>query len=141
MAGRAPDPYAAHCVELLAPLGPAQARRMFGGWGLYVDGLMVGLIAQEQVYFKTDALTRPRWNAAGGRPFVYLRRKPDGAAASTAISYWTPPDAALESPALLLPWGRLALEAALRARAAKPPRAGKAAQPTRAAKAVAPRRR
>ena len=119
MAGRAPDPYAAHCVELLAPLGGAEARRMFGGWGLYVDGLMIGLIASEQVYFKTDAATRPHWEAAGGRPFVYTRRKDDGAEAATAMSYWTPPEEALESPALMLPWSRLALEAALSARAAK----------------------
>ena len=29
--------------ELLAPLGRIAARRMFGGAGLYVDGLIVGL--------------------------------------------------------------------------------------------------
>lgn len=118
MAGRAIDPFAAHCVELLAPLGAAEARRMFGGYGLYVDGLMIGLIAAEQLYFKADELSRPRWQSASGRPFVYHRDK-DGVAASTTMGYWTPPEEAIESPASMLPWARLALEAALRARAAK----------------------
>lgn len=115
------DDFAAHCVELLQPLGAARAKRMFGGHGLYVDGLMVGLIAQEQLYLKTDAQTLPQWQAAGGRPFVYTSRR-DGAVKTTAMSYWTPPEEAIESPALMRPWARLALEAALRAQAAKPRR-------------------
>jgi DNA transformation protein len=109
--------YAAHCIELLAPLGPVEARRMFGGRGLYVGEVMVGLIAGERLYLKTDMLTRAQWQAADGRPFVYARRR--GEVAETETSYWTPPDEAMESPALMLPWGRLALEAALRARTAR----------------------
>lgn len=116
------DDFAAHCVELLAPLGAARARRMFGGHGLYLDGLMVGLIAAEQLYLKTDAQTRPRWEAAGGRPFVYTSTRGDVTKTAT-MSYWTPPPEAIDSPALMHPWARLALEAALRAQAARKPRA------------------
>jgi DNA transformation protein len=112
------DDFAAHCVELLQPLGAARAKRMFGGHGLYVDDLMVGLIAQEQLYLKTDAQTLPRWQDAGGRPFVYESRR-DGVVKTAAMSYWTPPEEAIESPAAMQPWARLALEAALRAQAAK----------------------
>lgn len=115
------DDFAAHCVELLQPLGAARAKRMFGGHGLYLDDLMVGLIAQEQLYLKTDAQTLPQWQAAGGRPFVYESRR-DGTVKTAAMSYWTPPEEAIESPALMRPWARLALEAALRAQAAKPRR-------------------
>lgn len=112
------DDFAAHCVELLQPLGAARAKRMFGGHGLYVDGLMVGLIAQEQLYLKADAETLPQWQAAGGRPFVYESWRA-GVVKTTAMSYWTPPEEAIESPAAMQPWARLALEAALRAQAAK----------------------
>lgn len=117
--------FAAHCAEMLAPLGAVQARRMFGGHGLYLDGLMIGLIAAEQLYFKTDAQSLPQWQAAGGQAFVYEARR-GGERRATATSYWSPPDDALDTPALLAPWGRLALEAALRARAAKTGRATKA---------------
>ena len=123
--GRPDDAYAEHCVELLSHVGAARAKRMFGGHGLYLDGLMVGLIAQEQLYLKTDATSLPQWQAAGGRPFIYETKRDDGSPRSATMSYWTPPPEALESPVAMQPWARLALEAALRAQAAKKPRASK----------------
>ena len=110
------DEFVSHCLELLAPLGTPRARRMFGGHGLYVDELFVALIASERLYLKADAQTRPRFEAAGCAPFVY-----DGQGRSVTMGYYTAPDDALESPAYMQPWGRLALEAALRAKAAKKP--------------------
>ena len=109
------DEFTAHCVELLHALGPVQARRLFGGHGLFLDGLMVGLIFAEELFLKTDDLSRPDWQAAGGRAFVYTHRR-GGQTRSVAMSYWTPPAEALESPALMAPWARRALEAALRVR-------------------------
>lgn len=106
----------AHCLELLAPLGAPRARRMFGGHGLYVDELFVALIAFDRLYLKADAQTQARFEAAGCQPFVY-----DGKGRSVTMSYFSAPDDALESPAYMQPWGRLALEAALRAKAAKKP--------------------
>ena len=113
---RPADEFVSHCLELLAPLGTPRARRMFGGHGLYVDELFVALIASERLYLKADAQTRPRFEAAGCAPFVY-----DGQGRSVTMGYYTAPDDALESPAYMQPWGRLALEAALRAKAAKKP--------------------
>lgn len=107
-------PFVEHCLELLAPLGPARARRMFGGWGLYADDLFVALIAAERLYLKADAGTRERFAAAGCEPFTY-----SGDGKSVTLGYWTVPPEALESPALMQPWARLALQAALAARAAK----------------------
>ena len=113
--------FAAHCVELLQPLGAARAKRMFGGHGLYLEGLMVGLISDEQLYLKTDAQTVAQWQEAGGQPFTYRTRR-QGEVRTATMSYWTPPAEAVESPALMRPWARLALEAALRAQAARRPR-------------------
>lgn len=108
------DEFASHCLELLAPLGAARAKRMFGGYGLYVDDLFIALIAFERLYLKVDAQTRAAFEAAGGEPFVY-----DGKGKSVTMSYFTAPEQAIESAHEMLPWARLALEAALRARAAK----------------------
>ena len=102
--------------ELLEPLGRITVRRMFGGAGLYVDGLIVGLEIEGTLYLKTDASSRDLFANAGGRPFVY-----DGKDKQvTVASYWTPPDEAMDSPEAMRPWARLALEAALRSAAAKP---------------------
>ncbi|MBX3605147.1 MAG: TfoX/Sxy family protein [Piscinibacter sp.] len=111
-----PSELVAHCLELLAPLGAPRARRMFGGHGLYVDDLFVALIAYDRLYLKADAQTRARFEAAGCEPFVY-----DGKGQAVTLGYFTAPDDAMESPAYMQPWGRLALEAALRAKAAKKP--------------------
>ena len=116
-----------HCLELLAPLGVVRAKRMFGGHGLYVDELFIALIAFERLYLKVDAQTQPAFRAAGCEPFVY-----DGKGKPITMSYWTVPAEAMESPALMQPWARQAIEAALRARAAKPsaaPRKARAAAP------------
>ena len=104
-----------HCLELLAPLGAVRAKRMFGGHGLYIDELFVALIVFERLYLKVDASTQPAFLAAGCEPFVY-----DGKSKPITVNYWTVPAEAMESPALMQPWARQAIEAALRARAAKP---------------------
>lgn len=115
--------YVEYTLELLEPLGPVQARAMFGGWGVYLGGRMFGLIIEERLYLKTDELTRPRFEAAGGEPFVYdagKGRKP------VTLSYWTPPPDAADDALALLPWARRAVEAAHRA----PPVKRRAASPS-----------
>ncbi len=104
-----------HCLEQLAPLGAVRAKRMFGGYGLYLDELFVALIAFERLYLKVDAKTQPAFESAGCEPFVY-----DGKGKPIRMSYWTVPAEAMESPHLMEPWARHAIAAALRARAAKP---------------------
>jgi DNA transformation protein len=121
-----PDALVDHCLELLAPLGTARAKRMFGGYGLYVDELFVALIASERLYLKADWQTQTAFEKAGCEPFVY-----DGKGKPITMSYWTVPAEAMESPALMQPWARQAIAAALRARAAKP---SAAARKARAAK-------
>ncbi|MFO6418628.1 TfoX/Sxy family protein [Hylemonella sp. W303a] len=108
---------AEHCIELFSPLGHARAKRMFGGQGLYVDELFIALIADGRLYLKTNETTQQQFADAGGQPFVYAgsERKP-----TVVMSYWTPPAEALESPALMAPWARLALQAALAARKPAP---------------------
>lgn len=112
--------------ELLEPLGRITVRRMFGGAGLYADGLIVGLEIEGTLYLKTDASSRDLFANAGGRPFVY-----DGKDKPVTTSYWGPPDEAMDSPEAMRPWARLALEAALRSAAAKPTKKKATAKPSR----------
>ena len=58
-------------VESLRPLGPVGARRMFGGHGIFMHGLMFGLIADDQLYLKVDAGNRAAYEAEGLLPFTY----------------------------------------------------------------------
>ena len=124
-----------HCRELLAPLGGVRGRRMFGGHGLTIDGLFVAIIAFDRLYLKVDGATRASFEAAGSEPFVY-----EAAGRRVSLGYWTAPAEAMESPALMQPWARLAMSAALRARAAKPPPAPRKARAAAPATPAAKRR-
>lgn len=133
------DPFTELCVEMLTPLGPVRVRRMFGGQGIYVDGLFMALIDDGQLFLKADDTTRERFVAAGCTPFTY----PTKSGERMVMSYYRPPEDALESPPLMLPWARLALEAALRAANAKKPAPAKRSAPAKqpAAKKPAARTR
>ena len=110
--------FVAHCMELLQPLGSVRHRRMFGGHGLYLDDFFIAIVDDQQLFLKTDEQNRARFEAQGCVPFCFQQK--DGETVST--SYFRPPEDALESPALMQPWARLALDAALRAAQAKKPR-------------------
>jgi DNA transformation protein and related proteins len=116
------DPFVLHACEMLSGVGPCVAKRMFGGWGISVDGMNIAIIAWDTLFLKTCAETEAQWVAAGGRPFVF-----EAKGKSTRLHYFTPPDEALESPELMRPWARLALAAAV---AARGPRRRQSAQKT-----------
>lgn len=122
------DSFVEYVVELLEKLGPVQARRMFGGWGLYFGGRMFGLVGDGQLYLKTDDVTRPDFQAAGCRPFVIESR-----GRHVETGYWTAPADASDDAYELLPWARRAVDAAARAALKKAPKKKPAEK-----KAVAP---
>ena len=95
--------------ELLDPLGHVTTRAMFGGHGLYLDGIIVGIVDDGRLYLKADAISEPLFAAAGCAAFVYPGRN-----GPMAMSYWTVPDEAMDSAAAMAPWARLAKEAAAR---------------------------
>ncbi|PQA82845.1 transcriptional regulator [Limnohabitans sp. TS-CS-82] len=95
--------------EVFDAFGPIRARRMFGGWGIYHDGLMFGLYAAGRLYLKTDAHNVAQFEAAGSAPFIYMQRdKP------VKLSYWSAPEVILDERDQARLWGRSAFEAALR---------------------------
>jgi DNA transformation protein len=98
-----------HLRDLFAPLGSISARKMFGGYGLYLDGLIFGIVIEGSVCLKVDDETKQRFLAAGCAPFVYRGQKEP-----ITMSYWSVPEEAMESPQDMLPWARLALGAAMR---------------------------
>jgi DNA transformation protein len=115
MAGR--DEFLAHVLELLAPLGGIAARRMFGGYGLYCDGVFFGIILDNTLYLKADDRNRSKFERAGSEIFSYSR---SGKRAN--LNFYRAPEDAMDAPHLMLSWGRSALAAALRARAGMLPR-------------------
>jgi DNA transformation protein len=108
---------ATHVVDLLDSFGPCEAQRMFGGFGIFHQGLMFGLVADGNLYLKADDASRERFVAAGSEPFSYLRRGRE-----CKLSYYLAPGEFFDDTAACLAWARLAFDAALRnpARQRKP---------------------
>ncbi len=137
MHAAAPSAFAEHCLDLLAPLGPVNVRRMFGGWGFWLGGDFFALIAGDRLYLKTDEMTREAFLAAGSEPFVYHARRGD----EVSVSYYSAPDGALEDPEGMRPWATLAAEAAIRARQKRRPAKGAAPGSDRTTRSRAARSR
>lgn len=98
-------------LEGLQPLGGVSGRRMFGGWGLYKDGVMFALIADDQLYLKVDDGNRAAYDAQGLQPFTYT-----GKGRSILMSYYEAPGDGFDDPDILCAWAREAFAAALRAK-------------------------
>jgi len=100
--------------EQMAGFGPVNIRPMFGGEGVFRDGLMFALIAEETLYFKADQLTRARFEERGLAPFTYrLRGK------TSTFGYFTAPEEVLDDAGAMKEWAGLGWGAALRAAHAK----------------------
>ncbi len=110
--------------ELFAPFGAVEVKRMFGGAGVYAEGLCFAIELGGEVFLKVDAETEPAFSAAGSSPFVYnAKGKP------MTTSFWRLPVIAHEEANELRRWASLGLEAARRAAEAKAkPKEGRGAK-------------
>ena len=99
-----------HVLELLSGLGRLEAKKMFGGYGVYCDGHFIAIVLDATLYLKTDAQSRPRFVRARLPQFEYSRK-----GKRAALNFYRAPADALESPELAREWAREALGAALRA--------------------------
>jgi len=108
--------------ELLVGLGPVTIKRMFGGAGVYSDGAMFGLIADDALHLKTDEALRRDLTAEGSGPFVWTPTSGPKAGQAVEMSYWRLPEAALDDPDEAVRWARRALDVARIAGPAKKPR-------------------
>ncbi len=108
-----------YLFDQFAAFGPVQIRGMFGGSGVYADGVMFALVADDVLYLKIDDGNRGDFEARGMKPFTYRHKNNSG---PVAMPYWEAPADVLENPDDLAEWATKALRAARTAKAAKPKR-------------------
>jgi len=103
--------FVSYLHEVLAPFGAIDAKRMFGGYGIYHDGLMFALVADDVLFLKADDESAPKFENLGRQRFEYLKQgKP------IRLSFFTAPEEIFDDPDEARTWATLAFEAALRAR-------------------------
>jgi DNA transformation protein len=108
------DEFTDYVMELLGPFGTVRTRRMFGGYGVYLDGLMFAIVSDDTLYLKSDEMNRTEFEQAGCEIFGYARK-----GKRATLNFFRAPEAAMDSPNLMLPWARTAYAAALRVNAKK----------------------
>lgn len=104
--------FVAHVLDLMSDWGGVSARRLFGGYGLYRQGVMFALVAYDALYFRVDARNRPEFEAAGMEPFVY-----DSKGKPIEMPYWEAPSELFDDSESMTHWAQCALEAAVGAQA------------------------
>jgi DNA transformation protein and related proteins len=100
--------------DLFAPFGPVVVRRMFGGAGIYREGLMFALVFDGAIFLKVDDASIPDFKREGSRPFVYTRAKSPGKIGRASLSYWRLPERLYDDPEELAAWAERALAIAQR---------------------------
>jgi DNA transformation protein and related proteins len=102
------EAFTSFVVDQLTELGEVTPKSMFGGVGLYCDGVFFGIIARDVLYLKVDETSRADYEAAGTEPF---RPYPDR---SGSTQYYAVPVDVLESGMDLVAWARKAVTVAAR---------------------------
>ena len=106
------DSYREFVLEQLGRVTPVTGKSMFGGVGIYAQGLFFALIAEDRLYFKVDDATRPEFERRGMEPF-----RPFGE--ESAMGYYEVPADVVEDVSQLEPWTRNAIDVAAKAKRPK----------------------
>jgi DNA transformation protein len=116
-------------AELFAPFGSVTVRRMFGGAGLFAEGLMFGLVFDGAIFLKVDDACIPDFEREGSVPFVYTRAKSPGRVGRHSLSYWRLPERLYDDPDELVSWAKRAFGVAERRKKAPRKRVRPSAKP------------
>jgi DNA transformation protein and related proteins len=102
--------------EQLAPLGRVTVRRMFGKTGVFCNGLMFGMVADDTLYVRVDDLNKSVFTEARSAPPLNYEKQ----GRTIDLAFWRVPERLLDEPEELIIWARAALAAARRVAAKRP---------------------
>ncbi len=86
-------PIVDHFMALLLPHGPITVRAMFGGFGIFYDGVVFATIVNNELYFRVDDESRADFESRDCKQFTY-----DGKERPVCMPYFTVPDSVLKNP-------------------------------------------
>jgi len=73
---------------------------MFGGYGIYKNGIIFAIIAHDELYFKVDQSNIDLYKKQGSEAFTFETK----GKVSTMISYWKVPLIIMEDETQLKDW-------------------------------------
>jgi DNA transformation protein len=102
--------FAEFLSEQLAPLGRVTMRRMFGKTGVFCDGLMLGMVTDNTLYFRVDDQNHTAFEEAAAFPPLNYTKQ----GSTIDLAFWRAPERLFDEPDELVEWARIALKAARR---------------------------
>lgn len=111
---KAVSEFVANLNEVFVLLGPIEAKRMFGGYGIYHDGLMFALVVDDVLYLKADEKSASCFVKLGLPRFEYEKN-----GTKMSMSYYSAPEDVFDDPEQAKAWADRAYDAALRANKTK----------------------
>ena len=112
----ASETYAEFLREQFAPLGRVTLRRMFGKTGVFCDGVMLGMVTENTLYFRVDEENRETFREAEAFPPLNYAKKGE----TIDLAFWRVPERLFDEPDEFITWARAALAAAHRVAAKRP---------------------
>lgn len=109
--------FAQSLAARLLTLGPVEARSMFSGAGLFLDGVCFALVTQGTVFLKVDDRNRPDFERARMGPF-----RPWEDRDTALVTFYEAPASVVKDARKFTAWAAKALDAARVYRAKKPKR-------------------
>ena len=106
----ASDGFSEFLIGQLAPLGRITMRHMFGKTGVFCDGLMLGMVTDNTLYFRVDDGNRKAFKEAESFPPLNYEKQ----GSIIDLSFWRAPERLFDEPDELVAWAYLALAAARR---------------------------
>ena len=106
----ASEGFAEFLRDQLAPLGRITMRRMFGKTGVFCDGVMLGMVRDNTLYFRVDDDNREAFKEARSFPPLNYAKK----GGTIDLAFWRAPERLFDEPDELVTWAQAALAAARR---------------------------
>lgn len=106
----ASDSFAEFLRDTLAPLGRVGLRRMFGKTGVFCDGVMLGMVTENTLYFRVDDQNRATFKEAEAFPPLNYAKQ----GSTIDLAFWRVPERLFDDPDEFIAWARAALAAAHR---------------------------
>ena len=95
--------------EVFEEFGPIEVPKMFGGFGVYHDGVMFALVESDTLYFKADETTKKHFESKGLPQFQYNR-----AGKVVKMSYYRAPEEIFDDREKAAVWARRAYKVAVK---------------------------
>lgn len=103
------SPFASYIQDDLLAEFDVTARAMFGGYGVYKDGVFFALIANDELYFKVSNTTKLEYQKYGSGPFTYSKGKHK----PMSMPYYSVPADVMEDKDTILQWAETAFHVAV----------------------------